>query len=79
MRMQWIPGLLSPSPLEGLGTRLALLQIVLGFLMVVGGAIMFIMYFLFVIGRMLQVTLSFSVNSCEATPPDVSCSLSRCF
>ena len=25
MRMQWIPGLLSPSPLEGLGTRLLLL------------------------------------------------------
>ena len=23
MRMQWIPGLPSPSPLEGLGTRLA--------------------------------------------------------
>ena len=22
MRMQWIPGLLSPPPLEGLGTRL---------------------------------------------------------
>ena len=29
MRMQWIPGLLSPSPLEGLGTRLGVDEIFL--------------------------------------------------